>query len=121
LKSRLLRFIIRFARENVLKFLVGNKSDLTERRKVSEEEGNELGIYEKIKEAKEFNMPFMETSAKENINIEDLFKIALETYMCQLNTRSAKRLTTSFKNNPRGLSLERVNFEKNDYCCIKFS
>jgi hypothetical protein len=66
-------------------------------------------------------MPFIETSAKETINIEDLFTTALQTYLNQLNTKPARKLTSSFKYNPRGLTLERVNLEKNDFCCIKFS
>jgi GTPase SAR1 family protein len=37
--------MIRFARENVLRFLIGNKCDLSDKRKVSYEEGQELGIY----------------------------------------------------------------------------
>lgn len=45
--------------------LVGNKIDLNEKRQVATEEGREL--------AKHFNIPFYETSAKTNINIEDTF------------------------------------------------
>jgi GTPase SAR1 family protein len=35
--------IDKFAKENVLKFLVGNKCDLKDKRKVSTEEGQNLG------------------------------------------------------------------------------
>ncbi|KAG9393609.1 Small GTPase superfamily [Carpediemonas membranifera] len=45
--------------------LVGNKSDLDEERAVSEEEGKAL--------AEEFGCLFIETSAKEDINIEQTF------------------------------------------------
>lgn len=45
--------------------IVGNKSDLEDERQVSYEEGVRL--------AKQFNSPFMETSAKQNINVEDAF------------------------------------------------
>lgn len=46
-------------------FLVGNKSDLEDERQVAYEEGVSL--------AKQFNAPFMETSAKQAINVEDSF------------------------------------------------
>jgi hypothetical protein len=36
--------IDRFAKENVLRFLVGNKCDLQDKRKVKFEEGQDLGI-----------------------------------------------------------------------------
>ncbi|SCU81711.1 LAFA_0C06700g1_1 [Lachancea sp. 'fantastica'] len=46
-------------------FLVGNKSDLEDERQVSYEEGMSL--------AKQFSAPFMETSAKQAINVEESF------------------------------------------------
>ncbi|SCV03717.1 LAME_0H12662g1_1 [Lachancea meyersii CBS 8951] len=46
-------------------FLVGNKSDLEDERQVSYEEGMSL--------AKQFSAPFLETSAKQAINVEDSF------------------------------------------------
>ncbi|SCU82999.1 LADA_0C09120g1_1 [Lachancea dasiensis] len=46
-------------------FLVGNKSDLEDERQVSYEDGVAL--------AKQFNAPFMETSAKQAINVEESF------------------------------------------------
>lgn len=38
-------YVFRFAKDNVLRFLVGNKTDLRDKRKVSEQEGKELGIF----------------------------------------------------------------------------
>jgi len=54
--------IDRFATENVNKLLIGNKCDLEEKREVSYEEGLEL--------AKNFDVPFLEVSAKNSTNIE---------------------------------------------------
>jgi len=45
--------------------VVGNKSDLESERQVSKAEGQDL--------AKNFNCPFMETSAKTRINVEESF------------------------------------------------
>ena len=52
--------------EDVIIVLVGNKTDLTEKRQVSTEEGE--------KKAKEFNIMFIETSAKAGYNVKALFK-----------------------------------------------
>mmetsp|Transcript_36906 Transcript_36906/g.27287 ORF Transcript_36906/g.27287 Transcript_36906/m.27287 type:complete len:95 (+) Transcript_36906:331-615(+) len=57
--------IERFASAGVCKILVGNKSDMEESRKVSFEEGHEL--------AKHYEIPFLETSAKNSINVESSF------------------------------------------------
>lgn len=51
--------------EEVPILLVGNKSDLTEERSVSFEEGEKL--------AKQFNCQFLETSAKQGINVDRAF------------------------------------------------
>jgi Ras-related protein Rab-1A len=57
--------IERFANPGVCKILVGNKCDMEEIRKVSCEEGAEL--------ARHFEIPFLETSAKNSINVEQSF------------------------------------------------
>jgi Ras-related protein Rab-6A len=51
---------------DVIIVLVGNKTDLNEGRQVSTEEGE--------KKAKEFNVIFIETSAKAGYNVKALFK-----------------------------------------------
>lgn len=45
--------------------LVGNKIDNTEKRQVTTQEGEDL--------AAQFNMPFLETSAKATTNVEEAF------------------------------------------------
>jgi Ras-related protein Rab-1A len=57
--------IDRYASENVNKLLVGNKSDLVDKRKISYEQGKEL--------AESINIDFIETSAKESTNVEYAF------------------------------------------------
>ena len=60
----------KIAPETVLLVLIGNKSDLNESREVSYEEG--LKLTEKNK------MLFFETSAKNGVNIENIFKKSVE-------------------------------------------
>ena len=57
--------IARYANENVNKLLVGNKSDLEDKREVSTEEAKAF--------AEEHGIPFLETSAKANENVSDAF------------------------------------------------
>ena len=55
--------------ENVPLVLVGNKTDLHVDRRVSHEQGKKL--------AEEMKAVFMETSAKQNQNVEDIFKLVV--------------------------------------------
>ena len=54
------------ANECISKILIGTKVDLEEQREVSLEQGRAL--------AKEMNMPFFETSAKEGTNVQRMIK-----------------------------------------------
>eukprot|EP00826_Nyctotherus_ovalis_P066268 TRINITY_DN977_c0_g3_i1.p1 TRINITY_DN977_c0_g3~~TRINITY_DN977_c0_g3_i1.p1 ORF type:complete len:201 (-),score=74.46 TRINITY_DN977_c0_g3_i1:134-736(-) len=62
------------ADEKIIKYLIGNKIDLTEERKVTKDEGQKM--------ANQYNMKYFETSAKANTNvteaIEGLAKEVLE-------------------------------------------
>lgn len=53
------------ASPNIVKILVGNKCDLKEQRQVSYQEGKEF--------AESLGMQFLETSAKDKINIDEAF------------------------------------------------
>ena len=68
-----LKQIEKHAKENVLKFLVGNKSDLVEERKVSFDEAKQY--------ADEHELPYIETSAKEGININELFDSSITSFL----------------------------------------
>ena len=62
-----------YIQKDAIIYLVGNKSDLKDYREISFEEGNRF--------AKNKNIKFMETSAKNNENIQELFKnIAEDIY-----------------------------------------
>ena len=57
--------IDKFAKEGVLRILVGNKCDLADKRQVTMEEAKEI--------ANKYGIKYIETSAKDTINIDDLF------------------------------------------------
>lgn len=57
--------ISKFANEDVNKLLIGNKCDLEEKREVTYDEGQEM--------AKQFDIPFLEVSAKNSTNVEETF------------------------------------------------
>jgi GTPase SAR1 family protein len=94
--------------------LVGNKCDLEHRRTVSSEQGKEL--------ARLYNIQFIETSAKDTINIEELFikttKIFIDKQLVG-NTqakketktlKSSKNIDFNDENTPNGSS-------KDNGCC----
>ena len=64
--------------KNVLIFLVGNKSDLEEQRKISKDEGEEL--------ADSFGLSFFETSAKNNVNVNSIFGKSLEEIVKKIDS-----------------------------------
>lgn len=59
--------VLKKTTKGVIKLLVGNKSDLNLQRQVSAEEGMEF--------AKLHGMTFIETSAKDNVNIDEAFEL----------------------------------------------
>ena len=60
-----LRNIDQYASEGVNKILIGNKCDDVDRRVVDRERGAEL--------AREYGLKFMETSAKNSVNVDEAF------------------------------------------------
>ena len=81
--------------------LIGNKSDLSENRQVSYEEANNL--------AKEYNISYVETSAKNYKNVEFIFnKLALQILK---NIEKKNNLPSGVK---VGLNL---NLDKKKNCC----
>ena len=73
--------IDKFAKQGVLRVIVGNKKDLEDKRQVSEEIAKSFAEKNGIK--------LMEVSAKKNINIEQLFldfvKCLLEKHLKSIN------------------------------------
>ena len=60
------------------RLLVGNKADITEKRKVTYEEGVEL--------AKQYKIDFIETSAKNSINVDMAFQNLSKVILEKINS-----------------------------------
>ena len=56
---------------------MGNKSDLTDKREVTAEEGQEM--------ARHYGIDFIETSAKDTLNINECFSAMAKTVIDKLN------------------------------------
>ena len=76
--------INKYAKENVMRFLIGNKSDLVNERQVSYEEVRAL--------ANKLNIYYVETSAKNNVNISDFFQIATKEYLNKYDFKKDKEM-----------------------------
>uniref|UniRef100_A0A8C6Q3E8 small monomeric GTPase n=1 Tax=Nothobranchius furzeri TaxID=105023 RepID=A0A8C6Q3E8_NOTFU len=65
-----IRNIEEHASSDVEKMVLGNKCDINDKRQVSKERGEKLGL--------EYGIKFMETSAKSNINVENFYKLIIK-------------------------------------------
>ena len=96
-----LKQIEKHAKENVFKFLVGNKSDLIDERKVTYEEAKQY--------ADEHDLPYIETSAKEGININELFDSSIKTFLSMSKSFGGEK---NIK-----LNSQSTNSSERNYCC----
>ena len=96
-----LKQIEKHAKENVFKFLVGNKSDLVEQRKISYDEAKQY--------ADEHELPYIETSAKEGININELFDSSIKSFLNNNNNFSGEK---NIK-----LNSQNTNSSEKGICC----
>jgi len=72
--------IDKFAKQGVMRILVGNKCDLEHQRAVTKDQGNEMAL--------KYGIKYIETSAKDTINIEELFVNTAKNLMTkQQNTK----------------------------------
>jgi Ras-related protein Rab-1A len=92
--------IERYAQPCVNKFLVGNKCDIDIKRQIDTEDGKEL--------ANKFNMSFVETSAKNTINVTDMFQ--------QLARKIKTRIT--IEPDKKDYKLDSLKIDKNSYNII---
>ena len=95
----------KFAKDGVLRILSGNKCDLEHQRKVSKDEGKEL--------ASKYGINYIETSAKETTNIEELFFSTTESFL-------NKQVSGNIKKTPsnQGIDINKKDDEvKKNSCC----
>jgi len=69
--------INKYAKENTIKFLIGNKTDLANEKQVSYEEARAL--------ASQMNMTYFHLSAKRNENINEFFEAAARIFLIKYN------------------------------------
>ena len=95
------------ASKNVLKVLIGNKSDLEDKRVITYNQGKDF--------ADTYGLKFIETSAKKNLNVNEAF----ETLGRELMQASEDKKITKQKQNKK-ISVAKaqdLNTEKKDGCC----
>ena len=96
--------IDKFGKQGVLKVLIGNKKDLEKKRKVTKKAGESL--------ANKYGINFFEVSAKDNINVEELF---LETAKCLLEKNENANVEDIGTNVV--LNSNKINFKKKAKYC----
>ena len=96
--------IDKFGKQGVLKVLIGNKKDLEKKRKITKEAGESL--------ANKYGINFFEVSAKDNINVEELF---LETAKCLLEKNENANVEDIGTNVV--LNSNKINFKKKAKYC----
>ena len=104
--------IDKFAKLGVYRVLVGNKCDLENQRRISKEEAKEL--------ADKYGIQYMETSAKETINIEPIFIDTTKYLLSKQNPKSGNNNITG-NNNVIDLNNNNATPQQNNnqysYCC----
>ena len=95
------------ANKNVLKVLIGNKSDLEEKRVITINEGKEF--------ADTYGLKFIETSAKKNRNVNEAFETLGREIMA---SNSDKKLSKTKQNKTISVSsAQDLNVSKKGGCC----
>ena len=95
------------ANKNVLKVLIGNKTDLEEKRVISYNQGKEF--------ADMYGLKYIETSAKKNMNVREAFEtLGREIMVANIDKtmfkqKQNKKITVS--------KAQDLNIEKKDGCC----
>ena len=100
--------------EDILIILVGNKSDLEDKREVSTEDGE--------KKAKQYGIAFCETSALQGKNIEYAFNILIDEIILEIENAKQKEMKNNKSNNKKkskGIMLNTNNDKNNKKkkCC----
>ena len=93
---------------NVINFLVGNKSDLEDKRKVTKEEAENF--------AQKYNLIYLETSAKNNNNVDKLFEYFTYKLINYYENNKDKYLWNDSESNSGQFKNLNTNEEKKKKC-----
>ena len=109
--AKWLRNIEEHANEDVEKIIIGNKCDMEERRVIPTERGEEI--------ASAHNIPFIETSAKANINIDRVFLELTDAILARTTAKEANDAGNSASNANSGrVFISRIDSTgKSSYRC----
>ena len=99
--------INKYAKDNVLKFLIGNKADLINERQVNYEEARSL--------ASQMNTTYFSLSAKKNENIYEFFETAARIFLIKYNFYDKENKNVVLSKNDRRDSRKR-NKKKDENC-----
>lgn len=108
-----LRELRDFGNPDMVVVLVGNKSDLSSSREVDLEEGKDFAEAE--------NLCFMETSALENLNVEEAF-LEMITRIHEITSQKSleaknNEITSSLHGPKQVIQIDEVTATKKPYCC----
>ena len=96
--------------ENDIKsIIIGNKIDLDDKREVNKNDLEEL--------AKKYNMPFIETSAKNNINIEECFDLMVNEILKEKDDNTIIKLFSRKTKSDLSISTEKPEENKKKAKC----
>ena len=104
-----LKDIYECANENLVIYILGNKVDLIEERKISFETGNSF--------AKQKNMKFMEISCKLDLNISDVIYNMVYDILQIENENENKNDIFSLREVSSEMNISNINNLNNQYCC----
>ena len=105
--QRWMNDINKFAKDNVLKFLIGNKADLINERQVHYEEARAL--------ASQMNTTYFSLSAKKNENINEFFEAAARLFLMKYNFYDKENNNVTLSR--RGIRDSRKRNKKKDENC----
>ena len=96
--------IDKFGKQGVLKVLIGNKIDMEDKRKITKEAGESM--------ANKYGINFFEVSAKDNINIDELFLDIAKCLIEKNENAVVDEIGSSVV-----LNNNKINMKKNKKCC----
>ena len=103
LKDYFIETIKEKCKKNIQIILLGNKTDLEDKRQVSSEEGANLALLN--------NYIFLETSCLKNENVADAFETLIE-----ITNREAKKAKNVDNSNSKSFSIDKKHKNKDNKC-----